>query len=213
MSKAQSGVPRRPRVAAPERERMILDAAIPFFAEAGFSGQTRLLAQSLEMSHSVLYRHFPTKEDLIAAVCEELFEHRWDARWEDVLHQTALPLEERMQRFYSDASALLLSPEWVRISLLVGLEGQAAQAGLAVLLREHVVQPLANAIRAERANGPAPISEKDAVEEAWALHGRVFYLGARMAVWRGATPRRADAALAATIASFCRGALSIVTAG
>lgn len=213
MLKARSVIRRRPRVAAPARERMILEAAIPFFAEAGFSGQTRLLAQSLDMSHSVLYRHYPTKEDLLSAVCAELFGHRWNTRWEDVLCDKALPLEERLQCFYRNASTLLLSPEWVRVALLVGLEGQAAQAGLAALLREHVIQPLARAIRDERADGPAPLSEDEAVEHAWALHGRVFYLGARMAVWRGATPRQPDAALAVAIASFCRGALSLVATG
>ncbi|SHJ74750.1 transcriptional regulator, TetR family [Roseomonas rosea] len=204
--------PRRPRVAAAERERMILDAAIPFFAEQGFSGQTRLLAQSIGISHSVLYRHFPTKEDLIAAVCTEMFERRWDPAWDEVLRDITLPLEERLLRFYGDAGTLLLSPEWMRIALQVGLEGEAALAGLATLLRERIIGPLAQALRAERAAGGAPLSEEAAVEAAWALHGRVFYLGARLAVWRGATPRQPDAALAAAIASFCGGARRLAAA-
>ena len=204
--------PRRPRVAAAERERMILEAAIPFFAEQGFSGQTRLLAQSLGISHSVLYRHFPTKEDLIAAVCAEMFARRWNPAWEDGLRDTALPLEQRLLRFYREAGALLLSPEWMRIALAVGLEDQAAPSGLAALLRGRIVAPLAEALRADAAASGAPLPEAAALEAAWALHGRVFYLGARLAVWRGATPRQPDAALAAAIASFCGGARRMAAA-
>ncbi|MCR0983839.1 TetR/AcrR family transcriptional regulator [Roseomonas populi] len=190
---------------------MILDAAIPFLAEAGFSGQTRLLAQSLGISHSVLYRHFPTKELLIQAVCTEMFERRWQPAWAAVLHDASLPLEKRLLHFYRAAGALLLAPEWVRIALAAGLTGQAKSSGLRSLLEDRVVHPVAETLRTPRGSGAA-LTEPEAREQAWALQGRVFYLGARLAVWRGATPRDPDAALSAAIAGFCRGARALAAA-
>lgn len=202
--------PRRPRIAAAERERMIVDAAIGFFAEEGFSGQTRLLARSIGISHSVLYRHFPGKEELIATVCAEMFERRWREDWTEILRDPALPLEERLLRFYREAGTLLLSPEWMRIAVMTGLSGAAAPSGLSSLLQDRIIHPLADALQAEGAGRPLP---RDAAEErAWALHGRVFYLGARGAIWRGATPRSQGAALAAVIAGFCRGAQALTKA-
>ncbi len=55
---------------APERERFIVDEAIRFFAEQGFGGQTRELAKRMGITHSAIYRHFPSKEALIERVYE-----------------------------------------------------------------------------------------------------------------------------------------------
>lgn len=182
-----TATPRRPRVPAAERERMILEAAIPFFAEHGLEGQTRLLAQSLGISHSVLYRHFPSKDGLIAAVCEEMFRRRWQPEWEQALHAPGLALEERLLRFYRQAATLILSPEWIRLALFVGMAGRGEALGLTALLRERIIRPLASVLGSEAA--------------AWALHGRVFYTGMRLAVWRGAGPRSLEEALEAAIRS------------
>ncbi|WP_052402460.1 TetR/AcrR family transcriptional regulator [Muricoccus aerilatus] len=202
--------PRRPRIAAAERERMIVDAAIGFFAEEGFSGQTRQLAQSLGISHSVLYRHFPGKQELIATVCTELFERRWREEWIEILRDPAVSLEERLLRFYQEAGTLLLAPEWMRIAVMTGLSGAATPSGLSSLLQDRIIHPLADAIQAEGSDRPLP--RNIAEERAWALHGRVFYLGARGAIWRGATPRSQDEALAVAIAGFCRGARALAQA-
>lgn len=198
---------RRPRVPAAERGRQIVEAAIGFFAEHGLEGQTRLLAQSLGISHSVLYRHFPGKDALISAVCEELFRRRWQPEWEAILADTRLPLEERLLRFYDSAGALILSPEWIRMALFMGLADRAAPSGLSLLLQERLIRPLAKTLR----NGRA-ISTTAAEEEAWALHGRILYLGMRSAIWRGAAPQDRGTALEVAIRSHGRGALALVAA-
>ncbi len=50
---------------ATDREQAILNEAIRFFAEHGFEGQTRELAKRMGITHSAIYRHFPSKEALI----------------------------------------------------------------------------------------------------------------------------------------------------
>ena len=55
----------RQRLSPPERERLIVDEAILFFAEVGLAGQTRELAQRLGVTQPLIYRYFPTKHDFI----------------------------------------------------------------------------------------------------------------------------------------------------
>ena len=56
--------PGRKNMRAADREKVILESAIRFFAEHGFEGQTRELAKRIGITHSAIYRHFPSKEAL-----------------------------------------------------------------------------------------------------------------------------------------------------
>lgn len=59
------------RVSAADRNRQILVVATNLFARQGFSGTTtRLIAQRAEVNEALIFRHFPTKEDLYWAVLE-----------------------------------------------------------------------------------------------------------------------------------------------
>ena len=62
--------PPRRNMRAAERERFIVDEAVRFFAEHGFGGQTREFAKRMGITHSAIYRHFPSKEALIERVYE-----------------------------------------------------------------------------------------------------------------------------------------------
>ena len=57
--------PQRKRLSGVDRERQILDGAIRFFSERGLDGQLRDLAQSIGITHTLLYHYFPTTEDLV----------------------------------------------------------------------------------------------------------------------------------------------------
>ena len=58
-----------------ERNRShILDVATDFFAEQGVDGPMHDIAKRAGLGPGTLYRHFPTREDLLAA----LLEARWD---------------------------------------------------------------------------------------------------------------------------------------
>lgn len=66
------GPPPGSRLPAGERRASILAAAFPRFAVHGFEGTTtRDLARAAGVTEPVLYRHFPSKEALFAAVLEE----------------------------------------------------------------------------------------------------------------------------------------------
>ena len=61
--------PSSPRLPATERRDAILRAALPLFAVRGFEGTTtRELATAAGVTEPILYRHFPGKAELFAAV-------------------------------------------------------------------------------------------------------------------------------------------------
>ena len=59
------------RVPAEGRRQQILDVATDLFARQGFNGTTtRQIAQKAAVNEAIIFRHFPTKEDLYWAVIE-----------------------------------------------------------------------------------------------------------------------------------------------
>jgi AcrR family transcriptional regulator len=59
------------RCCAEERRRQILETATQLFASQGFGGTTtRQIAELAEVNEAIIFRHFPTKDDLYRAVLE-----------------------------------------------------------------------------------------------------------------------------------------------
>ena len=95
------------RLTAADREQQILAEAVRFFAEVGFNGHTRELAQRLHITQPLLYRYFPTKQDLIERVFKEVFFTRVDPEWAKLISDRSRPLEERLIEFYQHYAARL----------------------------------------------------------------------------------------------------------
>ena len=196
------------RVPAAERERLILNEAIDFFAREGFGGQMRRLAAGLGIPHSVLFRHFPSKEDLIARVYQELYLSRWRAEWSEQLRDRSVPLPQRLLNFYRSYTRAIFHEDWVRIFMFAGLGGMPLNAAYLTVLREQVMVPICLELRALA--GMAEV-EKDAItpeelEIAWGLHGRIFYLAVRKFIYRLTIPRDLDTYLSDAITVFFEGA-------
>ncbi|MDA0184791.1 TetR/AcrR family transcriptional regulator [Solirubrobacter phytolaccae] len=65
--------PPKRRDAARNRERL-LDAAANAFREEGLGASVNVIAVSAGVNVATLYRHFPTKDDLVAAVLDTILE-------------------------------------------------------------------------------------------------------------------------------------------
>jgi TetR/AcrR family transcriptional regulator len=64
------------RLSGEERRKQIINAALTLFAEKGFSGtRTREIAELADVSETLIFQHFKTKEDLYRAALTELFSH------------------------------------------------------------------------------------------------------------------------------------------
>ena len=83
---------RRPRRDAQRNRAAILDAARAAFAEAGLEAPMDAIAKSAGIGAGTLYRHFPTRDDLVAAVLED---HRvdLDERARELAEQGLAPAE------------------------------------------------------------------------------------------------------------------------
>jgi len=69
---SQSPAARRPRRPAAERRREILAAARTLFAERGFDATTtRDLAAAADINDALIYRYFPDKHAILAALVDE----------------------------------------------------------------------------------------------------------------------------------------------
>jgi AcrR family transcriptional regulator len=76
-AKASNGKPPVPRVLRADARRnreAILAAAKKLFADEGLDAQMPDIAKAAKVGVGTVYRHFPTKDDLIAALAEERFE-------------------------------------------------------------------------------------------------------------------------------------------
>lgn len=59
------------RYSAADRRQQILDAALGLFARRGFQGTTtRQIADAARVNEAIIFRHFPSKEDLYWAVLQ-----------------------------------------------------------------------------------------------------------------------------------------------
>jgi AcrR family transcriptional regulator len=179
-------VPQRAgRLSREERERHIVDEAISFFAERGFSGQTRELAKRLGVTQPLLYRYFPTKADLIHRVYQEVYLSRWDPAWRDLITDRSINLRDRLVRFYSIYFEAIFTSEWMRIYMFSGLHGEAINEQYIAHVEEHLLTPIIAEMRAD-AGLPAP--EKQAIqplelEVAWNAQSGIFYYGIRRYVY------------------------------
>ncbi|HCP00556.1 MAG: TetR family transcriptional regulator [Alphaproteobacteria bacterium] len=186
--------PKRQRFSPAERERLIVDGAIQFFAKVGFAGQTRELAQRLGISQPLLYRYFPTKKDLIERVYDEVFMGRWKSEWEDIIVDRAAPLRDRLVGFYDAYASEVLTYEWIRIYMFAGLADEDINRRYIDLLEQRLLIPVCTEIRAAAGvvdPEAASISDLE-IEAAWNIHAAIFYYFVRKFIYR--TPVEPDLA-------------------
>jgi AcrR family transcriptional regulator len=125
---AEQRTARRRRADGEESRRRILDAAAEIAGERGYDG-TSIAAVSARsgLPASSIYWYFANKDELIAAVIERSFE-----RW---LAAVALPgaeagdMSERVRAMaVAMAKALLDTPDFLRLGLMLALERRPAEA-------------------------------------------------------------------------------------
>lgn len=166
---------RRMRLSPQMRERMILDAAIDFFAEEGFRAETRGLADRIGVSQSLIYRYFGSKENLIERVYEKTFLSRWNPAWEETLADRSRPLRERLKEFFRSYLVAVDDRTWIRVAMHSSLEGSDLTKRY---IQGHVTRLLGN-IALELRVGTEKTQSQDLspmeIELAWHLHSTVIY--------------------------------------
>lgn len=177
--------PKRKNLRGPEREKVILQSAIRFFAEHGFEGQTRELAKRIGITHSAIYRHFPSKEALIERVYEHVYLGGWQKHWASLITDRSQPLEARLTRFYTEYSDQIFNFDWVRIFIFSGLKSFDINKRYLQIVTDTIGNPAIAEARIEYGLPSVeekPVSPRER-ELFWGLHGRFFYIAIRKFVY------------------------------
>jgi AcrR family transcriptional regulator len=205
---------RRPqrRLKREDRERQIVEEAIRYFADVGFSGDTRELARRLHITQPLLFRYFPSKEALIERAFQEVSTSRWNPFWEEMLADRSRPLKERLLAFYKDYSRIILTREWVRILLFSGLRGNEINRRYLRLVRERIYVPILAQLR-EHLGLPSlakvPPKEME-IETIRVLNEKIFYYGVRKWVHGAKVPDDIDAVIENDVTSFLEGGPAVI---
>ena len=137
---ARTEPPKRKRLSSEARRQDFINQAIEFFAEEGFESSTRGLAKRLGVTQPLLYRYFPSKNDLISEVYDAVYVKRWQPEWEPLLRDRSRPLADRLNTFYNvytdaifnrrmDADIPVLRPQGRRHQSPLHATGASAHSG------------------------------------------------------------------------------------
>jgi len=178
--------PKRRRLSGPDRRETIIDSAARLFAEQGFAGSTRELAARLGVTQALLYRYFPSKQDLIESVFAA-FRGAWDGGKAALLEDRSVPLLDRLMRFYE--AYIFRHRDYRAVRLFM----HAALAGIDIPLRYGedldalVLRPALAALRAEAGLPPPPETMARAERDLMlGTHGAIVFIGIRRWIY-GAT--------------------------
>jgi len=200
------------RLSGPEREQLIAKEAVKYFAEVGFGGDTRELAQRLGVTQSLLYKYFPNKEALINRVFEEVYLGRWNPFWETVIRDRTITLQDRLTRLYIEYAKAALTRDWVRIFMFSGLRGEDINRKYLNILKTRILEPIATELRHELglpSVDSIPLKTAE-IELVWSINARVFYFGQRQWIFDVPVEDNLDDLIRQTISHFMAGAITVI---
>lgn len=170
------------RLPPQERKAQFISKAIEFFSQEGFDSSTRQLAAKLNVTQPLLYRYFPSKDDLINQVYEAVYMGRWDDNWDKLLRDQSQSLEERLNIFYQQYTAKVFEDKWLRIFLFSGLKGIEINKRYLKFVQENVIQVIGDQYL--KAYKPQQLRLTDREQEIiWVTHGSLIYYGIRKHVY------------------------------
>jgi AcrR family transcriptional regulator len=210
---ARKSPPQGSRLSPDIRRQQILEAAISYFAEVGFAGQTRELSRRIGVSQPLLYRYFPSKNDLINEVFEAVFMKKWDPQWIKDLKDRTVPLRDRLVRFYTQYAHSTYRPEWIRIYMFAGLAGMGLNRNYLEFVRKQllvvVAEELRHSLLSRAARTKAPKISAREIEMVWNLHGSMFYWAVRRNIFGIKTPAPFEVRTVDAVDLFLAGAEEI----
>lgn len=187
MSDTVKAHPKKRRLSSSERRADFISKAIEFFAEEGFESSTRSLARYLGVTQPLLYRYFPSKDDLIKEVYQTVYLNRWQDNWDALLTDRSRPLRDRLQEFYEAYTDAIFAREWLRIFLFSGLKGVEINRWYVGLVNERILERIFTEYRIEsgqsESEAAAAIATPEELEMAWVMHGGIFYYGIRKHIY------------------------------
>jgi AcrR family transcriptional regulator len=205
---------RRVRMAPDDRERMILEEAVRFFSRHGFNAQIREFALEAGISQGLIYRYFRSKRELVERVYEHNFLKRWNRRWEAMLLDAAVPIDQRLKQFYRSYLAAIDDSDWIRLVMYSGLEGNDLTRRYIQTQVEHLLRIIARECRRAYAAGPRSRgADERELEAVWQLHSTFIYYLVRKHIFGTHTIADREALVDIAVTDFLEGFGSATGAG
>jgi len=199
------------RMSHAERRAQILRTASEFFAENGLTGQTRRLADAAGVSQRLLYRFFPTKEDIVAEVYREEILGAFKGQWFADLQDRSQPVEQRLTRFYVDYLDTTLTRKWMRLFLYASLaESSMAPDYIASIVTQLLEVMIHEA--AEELDVTLPDDRATIHEMAWTLHGAISHYAIRRHIYKASQQVPEEVVVAMHVRMFLAGLGAMVEA-
>lgn len=204
---------RAARLSPKDREALIVTGAVRYFAEFGFSGDTRSLARHLGVGQPLLFKYFPTKEALIERVYQEVFVGRWNPYWETIIHNRAKPLVDRLSDLYKAYARSVLDYEWIRLFMFAGLKDSGVNTRWLRFISEHMVKPVCAEIRhslglPDFTSVPVTDMEQELV---LGISSRIVSFGLRKYIYGTPVPNDVDPFIDAEVRIFVEGSKGIIS--
>jgi AcrR family transcriptional regulator len=171
------------RLSPDERRREFVAKATEFFSEEGFGGGTRALARRLGVTQPLLYRYFPSKDDLIKEVYRTVYLDPLETGWEKLLTDRSRPLRDRLLEFYRTYTDAIFTRKWLRIYLYAGLKGLDINRWYVGMVKDKILTRIIRECRHEVGLAMQNKPSAAELELAWVLHGGIFYYGVRKYIY------------------------------
>jgi len=172
------------RLSPDERRREFVAKATEFFSEEGFGGGTRALARRLGVTQPLLYRYFPSKDDLIKEVYRTVYLDPLETDWEKRLTDRSRPLRDRLLEFYRAYTNAIFTRKWLRIYLYSGLRGLDINRWYVGMVKDKILTRIIRECRHEVGLAVQNKPSAAELELAWVFHGGIFYYGVRKYIYQ-----------------------------
>lgn len=185
----------------------LAEAAVALFAEQGFNATTRDIAARLGVTQALIYKYFAGKDALIDAALAIGLANRWESAWDSILGDRAVPLADRLKRFYGLYIGGM-SAERSRLWMYATLAGIDLPKRYAFPTTERILKPIIAALREEFGmpdftTRPMTKGER---ELAMAFHGGLLLLLQRKNFYRIELPAGLNEIIAMHVDLFLGGA-------
>lgn len=207
--------PTTKRLSPEARRQQILNAAIDYFAEAGFAVQTRELTRRIGVSQPLLYRYFPSKAALIEEVLEAVFLRQQNPSWLNDLRDRSRPIKARLMAFYGSYVESTYDQRWLRIYFFAALanfefNGRYVKG----IVEDKILQTVCTELRDSLLSTdqiqkmPRKIHARE-IELAWMLQSNLFYGMVRKHILNAAADIPEPMRLSDAVELFISGAQAI----
>jgi AcrR family transcriptional regulator len=171
------------RLSPDDRRKEFVAKATEFFSDEGFGGGTRALAKRLGVTQPLLYRYFPSKDDLIKEVYRTVYLEPLDSGWEKLLSDRSRPVRERLKEFYDAYTKVIFTRKWIRIYLYSGLKGLDINRAYVGIVRDKILSRIIRECRHELGLSSQNKPSAAELEMAWIFHSGIFYHGVRKFIY------------------------------